>query len=105
LHVFHWNNPLRQPVFRRWKGQFGGRVRRKATHPVAEREQALNPSQDAGAGDRSQVKIDQLTGEALQVGEGYAGEGAFWRDLEAVQNQGNNSSVYTDLGTFGAKFR
>jgi hypothetical protein len=77
LHVFDCHNPFSQAVFIRWKSQFGSRVGRQVSQPEAEGEQALDPGQDAGPGDRNQLEVDQMAGEALQIGEGYAGEGLF----------------------------
>lgn len=76
-----------------------------SVQPVAEGEQALGPGQDSSAGDGSQLEVEQMAGEALQIGESYAGEGLFGSNLEVIPNQAYSNSVCADLGTFPAKVR
>ena len=76
-HVLLAQDPFRQAILIAGQRQFRGRIDRQVPHPDAEAEQAFDGGQRARPRDRSQARGHQELGEALQIGEGYAGEGLF----------------------------
>ena len=77
LHLLLAKDSFRQAILVAWQRQFRRRIDWQVPHPVAEGEQALNGGQRACSGDGSQTRTGQGLSEALQICQGYAGDGLF----------------------------